>query len=187
MITGRPASPHGKPRVCPHCKATILASSSVCPACRHHLQFSPAADKRAKGVPLHVEGVVRHPSAGEPWEYSVVVAVRNEKGEEIARHVVGVGALQPMEARTFSLSVEVFGEPESVRANMPLSDSLEATPEVAVPAAAKSSVTPSSTVRPDSRAYRPVPPPTAPSGPRTINNGPLPPLNPPGLRPGPRK
>ena len=29
-------------RVCPHCKATILASAAVCPSCRHHLRFDPA-------------------------------------------------------------------------------------------------------------------------------------------------
>jgi hypothetical protein len=41
------------------------------------------------------------------WEYSVVVVVKNERGEEIARHIAAVGALPPGEARTFSCSVEV--------------------------------------------------------------------------------
>ena len=50
-----------------------------------------------------------NPPPGESWEYSVVISIRNEKGEEITRHVVGVGALQPSERRTFSLAVEVFG------------------------------------------------------------------------------
>jgi hypothetical protein len=36
------------------------------------------------------------------------VAIRNAKGEEVARQVVGVGALQPSDERTFSLAVEVF-------------------------------------------------------------------------------
>lgn len=49
-----------------------------------------------------------HPPPGEAWEYSVVIVIRNEKGEEVSRQVVGVGALLPNEARTFSLSVEVF-------------------------------------------------------------------------------
>jgi len=69
------------------------------------------AEKRAMATfsPLKVEGRVQHPSAaGEPWEYSVVLAVRNEKGEEITRKVVGVGALQGGEQRSFQLSVEVF-------------------------------------------------------------------------------
>jgi len=83
----------------------------VCPACRHHLQFSPGADKRtrASSSPLTVEGTIRHPQSGEACEYSIVVAIRNERGEELTRHVVGVGALQSSEQRTFSLSVEVFG------------------------------------------------------------------------------
>jgi len=60
-----------------------------------------------------VEGTIRHPQSGEAWEYSVVVAIRNERGEELTRHVVGVGALQFSEQRTFSLSVEVFGPQDS--------------------------------------------------------------------------
>ncbi len=35
--------PAGKTRACPHCKATILESASVCPACRHYLRFDPSA------------------------------------------------------------------------------------------------------------------------------------------------
>jgi len=58
--------------------------------------------------PLRVDGTIRHPPSGESWEYSVMVSIRNERGEEIARHVVGVGALQPSEQRTFTLAVEVF-------------------------------------------------------------------------------
>jgi hypothetical protein len=38
----------------------------------------------------------------------VVVSICNERGQEIARKVVGVGALQPSETRSFTLSVEVF-------------------------------------------------------------------------------
>ena len=37
-----------------------------------------------------------------------MISIRNEKGEEIARQIVGVGALQPEEQRTFTLAVEVF-------------------------------------------------------------------------------
>ena len=33
----------GATRTCPHCKATILESSSVCPACRGHLKLDAAA------------------------------------------------------------------------------------------------------------------------------------------------
>jgi hypothetical protein len=104
----------GATRTCPHCRAQILESAAVCPACRHHLRFDPGSRgtgtqlREPSFTPLRVEGAIRHPEAGEAWEYSVLVQVRNEKGEEIARQVVGVGALQPSEQRTFSLTVEVF-------------------------------------------------------------------------------
>lgn len=100
----------GATRVCPHCRAQILESASVCPACRHHLRFDPGAAARALPtfIPLKVEGNIRHPSAGLPWEYSVTVSIRNDRGEEVSRQVVGVGALQPSEQRTFTLAVEVF-------------------------------------------------------------------------------
>jgi hypothetical protein len=105
-----PPAVAGRTRVCPHCKTTILESSSVCPACRHHLKFDSAI---AGGQPavtfsaLKVEGDLANPPGGDPWEYTVVVTVRNEKGVEIARHVVGVGGLKPNEQRTFALNVEV--------------------------------------------------------------------------------
>jgi hypothetical protein len=103
----------GKTRVCPHCKATILDSASICPACQHHLRFDPKAivERRAQPSfsPFRVEGTFRHPeAAGVAWEYSVVVSIRNERGEEVARRVVGVGALQPNEGCTVTLSVDVF-------------------------------------------------------------------------------
>jgi hypothetical protein len=37
-----------------------------------------------------------------------MLSIRNDRGEEIVRQVVGVGALQPTEQRTFTLSVDVF-------------------------------------------------------------------------------
>lgn len=100
----------GTTRSCPHCRATILDSASVCPACKHHLRFDPGAAQRAvpTDVPLRVEGTLRHPPNGEAWEYSVMVSVKNERGEEVSRQVVGVGALNPSEQRTFTLAVEVF-------------------------------------------------------------------------------
>jgi len=57
---------------------------------------------------LQVEGTIRHPEVGEAWEYSVLLTIRNAKGEEIGRHVVGVGALQGTDERTFTLAVEVY-------------------------------------------------------------------------------
>lgn len=100
----------GKTRTCPLCKATILDSASVCPACRHHLRFDPrsAQPEWTSVVPLRIEGMIRHRNDGEAWEYSVTLAIRDEEGEEIARQVVGVGAIRPAEIRTFTLEVEVL-------------------------------------------------------------------------------
>jgi hypothetical protein len=42
-----------------------------------------------------------------------VITITNEKGEEIARQIVGVGAIEPGEERKFIFSVEVF-TPEGV-------------------------------------------------------------------------
>ena len=110
----------GKSRICPLCRETILESASVCPACRHHLRFDPnEAQARAPSFcPLRVEGTIRHPG-GEAWEYSVALAVRNDNGEEIARHVLGVGALLPAEKRTFALAVEIFTPPVGRAAKKP--------------------------------------------------------------------
>lgn len=108
----------GRTRICPHCKATILESASVCPACHHHLRFDPKAiaERRAQATfsPLRVEGLFRHPAGAGAWEYSVVISIRNDRGEEIDRKVVGVGALQANEGRTVTLSVDVFA-PDAVK------------------------------------------------------------------------
>lgn len=102
----------GATRVCPHCRETILESAAVCPACRHHLRFEPRAANAAAApeaiTPLRVEGSVRNPGGTGPWEYSMVLTIRDERGKEIARRLVGVGALQPDEQRTFTLSVEMI-------------------------------------------------------------------------------
>jgi hypothetical protein len=88
----------------------ILQSASSCPACRKHLKFEPgaAATPAPSFSALNLEGEVRHPNVGEPWEYSVLVSIKNEKGEEVARQVVNVGALEPGERRSFTFAVDVF-------------------------------------------------------------------------------
>src|SRR5215472_7334643 len=108
-VASRPVTT-GKTRTCPHCKAVILESLSICPGCLHHLRLDQEAAKRqvAANTALRVEGVIRHPPLEEAWEYFVVIAVRNDKGEEVSRQVVSVGTLQPAEKRTFSLAVEVL-------------------------------------------------------------------------------
>ena len=57
-------------------------------------------------APFCIEGSIRHPADGDPWEYTVVVSIRNDRGQEIARKLVGVGAMNPNEQRTFTLSIE---------------------------------------------------------------------------------
>jgi hypothetical protein len=108
-VASRP-SPTGKTRTCPHCKAVILESLSICPGCMHHLRFDSEAAKRqvAATSALKVEGILRHPPVEEPWEYYVTISIRNDRGEEVDRQVVNVGALQGAEKRTFTFSVEVL-------------------------------------------------------------------------------
>jgi hypothetical protein len=104
-------TPAGATRTCPHCRAVILQSTSVCPSCRKHLRFDPGAGGDAAVPtfsPLRVEGSIRHPKIGEAWEYAVTVSITNDRGEEVARQIVGVGAIQPGEQRKFTFAVEVF-------------------------------------------------------------------------------
>ena len=71
----------GATRSSPHCRAKILESAAICPACKKYLRFEPGAAARAVPTfsPLKVEASVRHPDVGEAWEYSVVVVIKNEK------------------------------------------------------------------------------------------------------------
>ena len=110
-MSGRPEIA-GKTRICPHCKTTILESAAVCPGCHHHLRFDPNSNVESRVQPtfsaLRVEGAFRNPAGVDSWEYSVVVSIRNDRGEEVARKVVGVGALSGRESRTVTLSVDVY-------------------------------------------------------------------------------
>ncbi|MFL5574240.1 MAG: hypothetical protein ACJ78R_12080 [Gemmatimonadaceae bacterium] len=109
MSTPGAVSP-GRSRLCPHCKATILQSATICPACDHSLRFDSKRKRRAPPSfsPLRVEGTIKHPDAGEPWEYSIVISILGSEGQEITRQIVSVGALNPEEQRTFRLAVDVF-------------------------------------------------------------------------------
>ena len=107
MSIVRPGSP-GATRECPHCRETILESAAVCPSCRHYLRYGAVADapQTPALTPLRIEGSIRHPADGEPWEYTVIVSIHNDSGEEIAHKLIGVGAMNPNEQRNFTLSVE---------------------------------------------------------------------------------
>lgn len=108
----------GEERTCPHCRATILRSASVCPICEHSLRYDSHGTRRdVPGVSaLRVEGTVRHPGGDAQLEYSMVLSIRNDRGEEIARQMVGVGALHPNETRTFAVAVAISSPSESSRA-----------------------------------------------------------------------
>jgi len=116
MSSLRPGSP-GATRECPHCRETILDSANVCPACRHYLRFDAGAivPQTPALTPLRIEGSIRHPADGEPWEYTIVVSMRNDRGEEIAHRLIGVGAMNANEQCAFTLSVEAV----SAKAKIP--------------------------------------------------------------------
>ncbi len=100
----------GRTRSCPHCRATILESAAVCPACQHHLRFGTQAGTAtapAGQVALRVAGQFRRDVADGTGEYSVVVVIRDADGTELARRVIGVGGLAPGEERAVELSVEL--------------------------------------------------------------------------------
>ena len=109
-IAGKPLGTLGRTRNCPHCRAQILESASICPGCKGHLRFDSAqlrAVEKPARIAWQVEGTIAPDSLGAGNEYSVVISVRNEKNVEVARHVVNVGALSGTERRTFNLAVEV--------------------------------------------------------------------------------
>lgn len=107
--TARSATHAGATRTCPHCRATILESAIVCPGCRHHLRFDK--DSRPGGVAAtktawQVEGTLDAERMDAATEFTILIVVRNERNEEVARQIVNVGALQGVERRTFTLSIE---------------------------------------------------------------------------------
>lgn len=105
----------GATKPCPHCRATILERSAVCPACRGHLRFDASpADAPAREPALLVEGELRA-DRGEALEYTMVLSIRNERGEEVSRHVVGVGALEGSQVRRFSVAVQADVVPDAKR------------------------------------------------------------------------
>src|SRR5690242_17862892 len=156
----RPVST-GKTRTCPHCKATILESLSICPGCMHHLRFDSEAAKRqvAAAPALRVEGIIRHPPNEQPLEYFVIIAIRNDRGEEVTRQVVNVGALQAAEKRTFTMSVEVL--PPSA----PVPPQKQNTPVTTGTGTFKTPTVPSQPPQPAPAQAKTVSPPAAPSPP----------------------
>lgn len=107
--TARSAASAGATRTCPHCRATILESAVVCPGCKHHLRFDKDArpgGAAATQTAWQVEGTLDAARMDAATEFTILIVVRNERNEEVARQIVNVGALQGVERRTFTLSVE---------------------------------------------------------------------------------
>jgi hypothetical protein len=132
----------GATRVCPHCKATVLETAAICPGCRHHLRFSAEAGQSTVDegyCALSVDGSIAHKDGSEPCEYFVVLDIRDERGEQLARQVVGVGVLQPGELRHLNVSVGMrpVRAQAATRSQPALSSATAATqPAAAKPAAA---------------------------------------------------
>jgi hypothetical protein len=121
MSTVRPSN-MGATRVCPHCKATVLENSAVCPGCHHHLKFNAGTAQVASTegyTALDVDGTIRHKITSEPCEYCVVLDVRNERGEQVVRQVVGVGVLQAGEVRRLHVAVDMLPVRQQVAAPPP--------------------------------------------------------------------
>jgi hypothetical protein len=98
-MTDPRASAATKTRCRPHCKATILESASICPACRHYLRFdaAPRSEGGARRSAFRDEGVIANSEPVVRWEYAVVFAIPGGEGAEVARHVVNFGARSPRE------------------------------------------------------------------------------------------
>jgi hypothetical protein len=158
MSNARAGTP-GATRVCPHCKAIVLETATVCPGCRHHLRFSSSdALAPAEGYcAFNIEGTIAHKHSGEHCEYCIVLDIRNERGEQVIRQVVGVGALHPGELRRLSLAVEML----PVRAAAPKGDSASARDERKGAASATPARAPVAAARPAAAA-------TAPSAPAAL-------------------
>ena len=96
---------------CRHCGERILRSALTCPACRRHLRFDAVTTARPGArptlCPLNVEGTIRHTDGASLSEYSVIIEVREDRGELIARRIVNVGALEPGQARRITLRIEM--------------------------------------------------------------------------------
>jgi hypothetical protein len=117
----------------------VLETAAICPGCRHHLRFSAEATQAAADegyCALSVDGSIAHKVSSEPCEYFVVLDIRDERGVQLARQVVGVGVLQPGELRHLHMSVGMRPVRAQVAARPQPQLSAASTPAGAQPAAA---------------------------------------------------
>lgn len=111
---------------CPHCGQRILRSAANCPACQRRLRADAAPRAHADTAalsPFLVEGAIHHSPTEPAREYSVLVQIRDSHGAVLAKHMVGVGAIQPGDTRIFTLQVEISAPedatPEKASAHTP--------------------------------------------------------------------
>lgn len=194
MNTLRAGQP-GATRLCPHCKATVLESASICPGCRHHLRFSGGKQLAEESfTALSVDGTIAHRQAAEPCEYCIVLDISNERGEQVMRQVVGVGALQPGELRRLNLSVQMLplvsrAQPRSApgpAATATSASAVAARPAVGRPAAPAAASAASNTATQPSVATARTPAAALPGAPRpaaTPGTGAAAPAMPGGAKP----
>ncbi len=155
MSIARAGTP-GATRVCPHCKAIVLESAAVCPGCRHHLRFSSSDTQLGLNegyCAFNIEGTIAHKQSSEHCEYCIVLDIRNERGEQIIRQVVGVGALHPGELRRLGLTVEML----PVRSSVPKPEALRDARAINRPAVPAAVAAPAATAVAPARAPGPTP------------------------------
>ena len=73
----------------------------------------PSGGLPATKTAWQIEGTLDAERMDAATEFSILVVVRNERNEEVARQIVNVGALQGVERRTFTLPIET-SEPRPV-------------------------------------------------------------------------
>ncbi|MGA8705669.1 MAG: hypothetical protein WB646_01645 [Steroidobacteraceae bacterium] len=85
---------------------------------------------------LSVDGTIAHTQASEPCEYCVVLDVKDDRGQQLTRQVVGVGVLQVGELRRLNVSVEMLPvrAPVAVKPQTPKAPAPTAAPVAVGPA-----------------------------------------------------
>jgi len=77
------------------------------------LRFDRAGNSPAAKAAWQIEGTFVPEHVDQTTQYTILVSVRDERNEEIARHVVNVGSVQGAERRTFTLSIETSNSNDS--------------------------------------------------------------------------
>ena len=115
----------GATRTCPHCKATILESSAVCPACRGHLKFDAPAVDAAQRVLLRrlhddldrlVEALVLLLHLGQQPDAVILRAHRPGQLQLGRLRRLGIGWFMGHDSSKFRITESVFRFGADVRA-----------------------------------------------------------------------